>query len=136
MAEYLFKIGTSSSDSDLVNIEDLLGGDVMAPKASFFDYSDYITLADGSVRGVGFPFCKWEYGYIDFDARSALKTYCPGASVSVYIQTQTNEKDSNDEELYQKFSAVMVWPQNEGELRENTGKRIELPLLFKKLVKV
>lgn len=136
MAEYLFKIGTSSSDSDLINVEDLLGGEVMAPKASFFDFSEYTPLADGTVRGQGYPFCKWSYGYIPFDACSALKVYCPGASASVYIQTQTNDKDSNDEELYQKFSAIMVWPQNEGELRDSKGTRVEFPLLFKKLVKV
>ena len=124
MPIYSYQIGTTYGN--LTNLESLTTP-VDAPKSTFVPYSQYIQLGDGTVRGSGWATAEWRWGYMSQAQRNQLRTYCTGASASVYINTRKN--DTSD--AYQVYTATMIWPQEE---EKELGKRIDLVIRFVNMV--
>ena len=102
-----YEIGTTYGGME--NLADLTTA-VPAPKSSFRDYSQYIDLGNSTVRGSGFSVAIWRWSTLPTRAqRDQLKTFCSGASASVYIRTRKN--DTTD--AYEYYTATMVWPEVE-----------------------
>lgn len=123
MTLYLFALGTAMTPTNLES----LPTPVVPPKSTYTPYSDVIELADGSKRGVGAPVATWHWGFIPRLMRDQLRTFCTGASASVYIRTYT--KDVAGAIKY--FQCQMIWPSNEEET-DNT-KAIDLTIEFRQL---
>src|SRR5690349_725008 len=107
MTDYIdsFEIGLALDD--MTNLEDLEVG-MRGPKDKFSPYTDTVTLADGTEKGIGSPICEWNFGILTQAQRDALRDYCtaPAASAVVFIRTRTNESS----DAYAYFQAIMVWP--------------------------
>lgn len=100
---YDFEIG---STSDTVNLESL-ATPVEPPDFTYTEWALEVKLANGQVRGMGFPQASWIWGYITSAERTMLRSFCSGKSAMVYIKTPDNSR------TYKKFQAVMVWPAGE-----------------------
>lgn len=104
-----FQIGTT-----LLGIEPLEDiftpdpGDVFDPDWSFQPFATSIELADGTVKGQGFPIAKWRFNHISEENREVLKDFCPNLSALVYIETPTNESDLYGT-VFKQYQAVMRW---------------------------
>lgn len=116
-----FKIGTT-----LLGMQELSAiftpdrGDVFDPDWSFQPFATEIELADGTVKGQGFPIAIWRFNHLSNVNREALKDYCPNLSAVVYIQTKTNETASGVE-TWEDFQAVMRWtPEDEDKVIDQT----------------
>lgn len=126
MSVYQFEIGTSLMS--MTNVE-LLGTKMPAPKSKFIPYVKYVTLANGTVRGVGYPTAEWRWGFLRWDIstetyRDALRDLLPTPSTLVYIKTIINEVHDS----YQTFSAIAVWPLEEN---KDTHRRLDFAIVFK-----
>ena len=122
-----YKIGTTSGSMIDLGVE--VGASVRAPKSDPVKYSQYIPLADGSVRGLGWQYTEWKFAVLTAAERDILRAFCSGASASVYIVTRTQE-NSDEFKLYQ---ASMIWPQEE---RRDFLRRPDFTLKFNKMVEV
>jgi hypothetical protein len=100
---------------------------VPEPKGSFMPYSEYRDVADGGVRGIGFPQATWHWDYLRPAWYDALRGLMPSASGTVYIATTTN--DSLD--VFDFFQAVYVWPL---EIEKDSHYRMDFDLIFRRLV--
>lgn len=98
-----YEIGTTGPG--LANLASLTPP-VPEPKSNFQDSSRYVTLGDGSVRGLGWVAAEWRWTFITRATRDELKTFCAGASAAVFIRTRTNETI----DAYEYYSATMIWP--------------------------
>lgn len=137
MPQYQFMIGTTQAG--MINLESL-AVPVLPPRYTFKPYSIYSDLGDGTVRGGGWSEAQWIWNndsndYILSAQRDQLKTFCPGASAVVYIQTYVNDKDSVSglSDAVKKFQAVMIWPQEE---KRDAKVRRDFIIQFRKLVEV
>lgn len=114
MARYSFEIGVSAETT--VNLEEL-EVPLIPPAWSYTEYSSEIRLANGKVRGMGFPVATWHWDVLGADEREVLRTFCSGKSAEVFIRTPVNEHTENEEDEleleYRLFQAVMVWPAGE-----------------------
>jgi hypothetical protein len=106
---YNYQLGLSGGSMINLGVE-VAGATVPAPKADPVRFSQYIPLADGSTRGLGWYYVDWKFGILSAAQRTILRTYCPAgyASYPVYMVTRTQEGDA-----FGLFSAWMVWPQQE-----------------------
>jgi hypothetical protein len=74
--------------------------------------------------------------YIPTAQRDQLRVFCPGASAVVYIQTYTNDKDTNSpfgSNVIHTFQAVMIWPQEE---KREANVRRDFVIKFRAMVQV
>ena len=129
-----FKIGASLGT--LTNLESL-STPLPVPRAPFKPYARVRLAASGRSIGQGLPSCQWIFSRLTPAQREQLRTFCPGASALVYIQTMTNEKDiphSIAADSYQVYQAVVHWPEDEKRDPAKTHDRLELPLRFTHLV--
>ena len=122
-----YKIGTNTTS--LTDLESLATTSVPYPRSVFKPYSEQIPLNSGGVRGAGAPTVEWQWGFLTQAQRDKLRTYCTGASATVYIETKT--VDSAD--TYATYSGDVVWPEQE---ERETGRRLDFVLVFKNLVAV
>ncbi len=126
MSLYQYEIGLTSGA--MTNVENLVTG-FPAPKSVFRPYSSYVTLGDGTVKGVGFPEAEWKWGFLKWNVfgttyRDALSSIITIPSSFVYIKTRKN--DSSDS--YVTYYAIAVWPKEENRESE---RRIDFTILFK-----
>lgn len=122
--QYEFKIGTTLAG--MVNVETLASGNMPAPQATWQPYTEYVTLGDNSVAGIGLPVVTWRFGWLSRVQRDALRAYCTGPSATVFIRTQGN--DSAD--AYGNYTGVMIWPLEE---ERDTTRRMNLNIIFQQL---
>lgn len=125
MTQYSYRIGTTLGG--LTNVESLTVP-LPPPRSTYTPYSEQIDLGDGTIRGAGWAQASWNWGFLTQAQRDQLRTFCPGASASVYISTRTT--DSAD--VYDDFTAVMIWPQ--AEERDSKQVRPDFTVQFRKLV--
>jgi len=104
----LFKIGTTSGGLVLLSA---LTPPVMRPKSTFSPYATVVELGDGSKRGIGSPVATWHWDFLPQAQRDVLRTYCPGVSSEVFIQTYTKDGGT----IPKRFSCRMHWPVTEEE---------------------
>lgn len=120
-----FALGTSNPPT---NIE-TLPTPLPVPRAVHRDYAELVTAASGRVYGRGYPSCQWTFSRLTNAQRAQLKSFCLGASASVYIATLAND------DAYHTYQAVMTWPEEEN--REPAVRdRLELTVTFTHLVEV
>jgi len=124
MTQYLFALGLAMTPT---NIESLTVP-VTCPKSTFSPYSSVVELADGSKRGVGAPVATWHWDFLPQTMRDQLRTFCPGASASVYIRTYT--KDNALSPHY--YLAQMIWPTQSEETQAT--RRMDFTIEFRQLV--
>lgn len=124
---YSFAIGTT-----LVGITNLesLATPVLPPKHMWSPFSEEVELADGSMRGFGSPMAVWLWGFLPRDQRDMLKTFCTGASSSVFIRTYTR----NSADALKYYSCKMLWPSMSEET--DATRRPDFKIIFKELVEV
>jgi hypothetical protein len=133
---YDFKIG--STFAGLAYLEELTVP-VMVPNYLFRAYSQALDLGDGTLRGGGWASVDWIWNansndYILTAQRDQLRTFCPGASAEVYIQTYTNEQDTITpfgSNVAKTFACVMIWPQEE---RRDAKVRRDFVIKFRRLI--
>lgn len=119
---YEFEIGTVVDET--VTLTSL---GVPAPKYEYGLYAGEIILGDGTARGVGFPVTAWHWTFLTDAQRTALRTYCPGKSASVFIRT------IKDDNTYADFEAIMIWPTHE---ERQSGRVMDFTLEFRNMVEL
>lgn len=89
------------------------------PKSHPLPYAETKTLGDYTERGIGAPNTVWHWAVLTQAMRDQLRTFCPGASASVYITTRSLENDG----LFRTYTAIMVWPSQseEYDAKHRTG---------------
>lgn len=123
-----FTVGSDGAKAftgaNLVNVESLATTALPPPKSAFAEHSQTITLGDGAVRGLGWATGEWRWGFLSRAQRDKLRTFCTGASATVYVRTRKN--DTAD--AYDYYSAVLVWPT--GQEDKQAGKRLDFVAQF------
>lgn len=125
MAYTNYMISATSGSGTLVDLS-LLSTPVPYPKGLFVPYSKLLDLGSGLQRGGGWTTVTWHWEIISPTQRDMMKTFCPGQSSSVWIVTRVNDQD-----VFQYFSAFMIWPQNE---QRDFLRRSSFDILFRGLV--
>lgn len=118
MSDY-FGIGTSSGG--IASLEALtvpIMADSAPVKSSFIKYPVLKLLASGATRGQGFPQASWLFSIMSLEERNSLRTYCTGASASVYIKTK------KDDDSWANFSAIMIWPKDDSDRWDGNRKNL------------
>lgn len=118
-----YEIGTTFGG--ITNLGDLTPA-VPEPKSDFNDFSEYLSLGNGTVRGAGWTTAEWRWTYLNRARRDEMKTFCPGASAEVFIRTRNN--DTVD--AYEYYTAVMVWPIDE---EKSYSQRMDFVVRFQNL---
>ncbi len=131
-----FKLGLVNDIYSFLPIDELLPNlDIpIDPDWSFQPFSTSAGLGDGIVQGNGFPVAIWRFNHLSFAQRAILKTLCPALSVSVFIQTATNEIDAYGVRAFKVFSGIMVWPPEDEDIEG--GSVLSLVFRFTHLVEV
>ena len=106
MARYDFEIG--STYVGMTNVEELTVP-LPPPASTYKRYALEVDLGDDTVRGFGLPSATWRWQVLTLAQRDQLKTFCSGASATVFIQTK--KRDAS--EVYDEFTAVMIWQEEE-----------------------
>lgn len=122
-----YAIGTTSGG--LTNLQ-ALATPVTYPRSRPAPYTDVITLGDNTERGIGAPVVTWHWDKITQAERDMLRTFCPGASASIFITTRTLESG----DVYDNYSAVMIWPSMKEE--RDATRRLDFDIEFRELVAV
>jgi hypothetical protein len=118
----IFKIGTSLAG--LIDIE-ALDTPLLPPHQGYSDSARNVDLASGHVRGMGFPVITWHWGFLEADEFAQLRTFCPGKSANIFIQSP------NDDDEDTVYLAVMIWPAGDS---IESGKHIDFTLDFRHCV--
>lgn len=116
-----FKIGTTLEG--MQEIEDLFspGGAVFDPDWSYQPFAESIRLADGTVKGQGFPVAIWRFNHLSNENRQILRALIPNLSALLYIHTPTNETDLYGDFIWGDFYAVAEWtPEDEDKAADQT----------------
>ncbi len=116
-----FAIGTTTA-----NLTELSALGLTDPKA-FFKQGVRRTMVNGQARDTGAPQAVWRWGFLRQAARDVLRTYCPGASATVYIRTR--KLDNSD--AFEVYQAIMIWPEEED---LDGYRRIGFDIQFRQLV--
>lgn len=124
MTQDIYALGTAMTPT---NIESL-AVPVTPPKSTFSPYTSVVELADGSKRGIGAPVATWHWDILPQTMRDQLRTFCTGASASVYIRTKT--KDNSMAAKY--YLCQMIWPVTSEET--NARRRPDFTIEFRQLV--
>lgn len=127
-----FKIGTTLLG--MAELPTLFSetGFVFNPDWSYQPFAGSIKLADGTLKGIGFPVVKWRFNHLSNAERQALKALIStNLSGTVYIHTPTNEV-SGGALVWDDFIGVMEWtPEDEDKAADET---LGLVLTFTHLV--
>jgi hypothetical protein len=116
-----FKIGTTLGGMQALETIFSPGGSVFDPDWSYQPFAGAIRLADGTIKGQGFPVAKWRFNHISNDNRDALRSLIPGLSALLYIRTPTNEIDIYGDIVWGSFQAVAEWtPEDEDKAAAET----------------
>lgn len=121
---YEFQIGTT-----LVGLTDVteLAVPLLYPASNYQRFATVVDLGDQGGRGYGNPSTTWRWGFMTLAQRDQLKTFCPGASATVFIRTK--KRDAT--EVWANFQAKMLWP-NEEEVV--AGRVLDITILFRDMV--
>ena len=119
-----FKIG-----STLVGMAYLgsLTTPVPAPLVEQSNWDESIELESGGVRAGGSTPLNWRFGVLTQAQRDQLKSFCPGASATVYIRTKRNDG------TYASYQTTMYWPRDE---KRDSGHYLDMVIKFDFLVAV
>jgi hypothetical protein len=103
----ILKIGTSVG---ALAAFDALATPVKDPATvSMYPYAETKRLGDGTYTGRGKPYCVLYWKNIIRAQRDQLRTFCTGASASVYFTLPTNDSNLT----VANYLGIMVWPVTE-----------------------
>lgn len=124
MSLFEYKIGTTLLG--MTNIEELT---VPIPnmQSYFKPYGEVVILGNGMQFGRGFAQVDWKWNFLTREQRDQLRTFCTGASATVFIRTRVN--DSADQ--YKNYQCLMFWPLEEERFAR---KRLDFMVQFRQLV--
>lgn len=131
-----FKIGTANTIYDFLPLDTLLNtSEGVDPDWSFQPFSTSVRLANGLLRGNGFPIAVWRWNGISLEHRQILRDLIgTDLSAAMYIRTATNEIDIYDALVYKAYACIMNWPETDEDIQaDNT---LGLVLTFTHLVEV
>jgi hypothetical protein len=98
---------------------------IVNPESNFTDYPDTIKLADGTIRGKGFPLASWHFGYLSSAQYDALRAFCAPASAAACIATMNNDRD------FIRYDCVMLMPDT---FVVRAGRYVDVTVEFSHLV--
>jgi hypothetical protein len=127
-----YKIGTTLGGMQELGAILSPEGAVFDPDSSFQDFATAIELADGTLKGQGFPVAKWRFKFLSDENRQVLKSYITGLSGPVFIHTPTNESDLYGVMIWDDFSAIMKWTEEDED--KQAAKTLDLLITFTHLV--
>jgi len=121
-----FGIGTSAgSITDLQSLTVPLDD----PKSVYLPTAVTKKTGANTKRGFGLPVAYWTFPLMSLEERNQLKTFCAGASATVFITTKL------DDDTYDDFQCTMNWPDDDTSGRWY-GERKEIIIEFVNLVAV
>lgn len=116
-----FKIGTTLGGMQELNNLFSPGGGVFNPDWSFQPFAGSIRLANGQVKGQGYPVAIWRFNHLSNENRQIIRALIPNLSATLYIHTPTNETDLYGDLIWGDFQAVAEWtPEDEDKAAEET----------------
>lgn|SRR5574341_2194384 len=124
-----FKIGTT-----LVGMVTLASLGIPNPHPIWRGGVTSVKLGDHSARILGLPVLDWEWGFLGQTQRDALRTYCPGASAQVFIQTPTTENVASVPNASKPYQCQMIWPAPDNPEDPQTGRRLSFRVIFRGMV--
>lgn len=127
MTMYNYLIGTSLLT--MTNLEEL-DVPIAPPKSTYSPGVEKVHLGSGKFRWLGSPVAEWRWGFLTQAQRDQLRTFCPGTSSIVYIQTRVNDQSGDPPSDYQIFQAVMEWPNED----KDAGRRLDFVIRFTSLI--
>ena len=71
-------------------------------------------LGNGQYQEIGLGKCTWKWPLLTYAQLAQLRSFCSGASASVFIRTVP---DKSAPITYANYSAVMVWPEKDPEMK-------------------
>ncbi len=114
-----FKIGLSQ-----IGMVTLASLGIPEPLSGYQPYSQDFDQADAMVSGIGWATDTWRWAFLTLAQISALRTFCPGKSARVYIQTLSDGK------IAREYLAILIWPKKE---TRTAGKALDVSLEFRLL---
>ena len=109
--EFLIDVNSDPTPATWVTVESLLAGYDISLDAlnwSHEDYSGYIRLGSGQMRGTGFPVVRWIFRALRPTQRENLRDHCTSVSSEVYIRTPTNETVAGVR-VWKDYLCIMNW---------------------------
>lgn len=88
------------------------------PKTAYLPNATTKRTGANTKRGFGLPVAYWTFPLLTPAERNQLKTFCAGASATIYITTKL------DDDTYDDFAAVMNWPDDDTDRWYGTRKEI------------
>lgn len=113
-----YEIGTALNDMNSLTM-------AREPQADFQEYSTRVMLADGIMKGRGFPVVTWHFGFLSPSDFDFFKAFCTEASSAVYIATMDNNRD------YKRYSCIMTLPEK---YTRRNDKGIDVTITFSHLI--
>lgn len=104
------------------------------PDAGYIPQSDAAKTLSGLTIARGYAAATWHFNALTNAQRQILKSFCPGLSAEVYIETLTNELTVCDVDEWIQALAVVHW--KPGDEEQQAGKTLGLELLFTHLVEI
>lgn len=126
-----FEIGTSLAGMETLNELFENDSEVFNPDWSFQPFAGSVRLADGTIKGQGFPVAVWRWNRLSNIYREAIKALIPGLSATLYIHTPTNESASGVI-TWGDFQAVAQWTDTDEDKAAN--QTLGLVLTFTHLI--
>jgi hypothetical protein len=79
---------------------------ILQPEPAYQGFQTVEKMSEGSGVGTGFPSAKWTWPVLTVAQRDMLKTFCTGASATIYIRTRTTESAN----AFAAFRCKVFWP--------------------------
>ena len=106
----------------------------VSPDAGYIPQSDVAKTLSGLSVARGFAAATWRFTALTNAQRQILKSFCPGLSAEVYIETLTNELTVCDVDEWIQCSAILHW--KPGDEEQQAGRTMGLEILFTHLVEI
>lgn len=103
-----FKI-SKVSFAALQNVE--TAWDVPMPKPTFFKYTTIRSALNGSRLAAGFPYIIWDWNVIKKPSYETIRTFCPYASVPVWLYSPDEAPLVRDVSNYRWWKGEMLFPE-------------------------
>jgi len=131
-----FKIGTANNIYDFLPLDTLLNtSEGVDPDWSFQPYSTSVRLANGILRGNGFPVAVWRWNGLSLTHRQVLRDLIgTDLSAAMYIRTATNEIDIYGDLVFQAYSCIMNWTDQDEDIQADSD--LGVVITFTHLVEV
>jgi len=114
-----YAMGTSASTIPLHD----LPTPIPFPRPPLKLFVELSQMASGKFVGRGLPTITWAWGFITQAQRDQLRSFCPGASAIIYIDTISLE----NADQFRQYKCIMKWPEEED---RQTTRRVSFNLEF------